>query len=113
MKLVIASNNSHKIYEIKQILSGKFDGILSLSEAGVEHETVEDGKTFMENALKKALSHNCQSIAFPLISTGNYGFPKDRALQIAISAFTAFLREYDLGIRAGSSADKCAGAVTV
>lgn len=54
MKLVIASNNSHKIHEIKQILSDKFDGILSLSEAGVEHETVEDGKTFMENALKKA-----------------------------------------------------------
>lgn len=54
MKLVIASNNSHKIYEIKQILSGKFDEILSLSEAGVEHETVEDGATFMENALKKA-----------------------------------------------------------
>ena len=54
MKLVIASNNSHKIHEIKQILSGKFDEILSLREAGVEHETVEDGKTFMENALKKA-----------------------------------------------------------
>ncbi len=54
MKLIIASNNSHKIYEIKQILSGKFDEILSLREAGVDHETVEDGATFMENALKKA-----------------------------------------------------------
>lgn len=54
MKLIIASNNAHKVYEIKQILSGRFDEILSLSEAGVCHETVEDGKTFMENALKKA-----------------------------------------------------------
>lgn len=54
MKLIIASNNAHKIHEIKQILSGKFDEILSLREAGVDHETVEDGKTFMENALKKA-----------------------------------------------------------
>lgn len=54
MKLVIASNNSHKVYEIKQILSGKFDEILSLREAGVDHETIEDGMTFMENALKKA-----------------------------------------------------------
>lgn len=54
MKLIIASNNAHKIYEIKKILSGKFDEILSLKEAGVEHETVEDGKSFMENALKKA-----------------------------------------------------------
>ncbi len=54
MKLIIASNNKHKVYEIKQILADKFDEILSLSEAGVDHETLEDGKTFMENALKKA-----------------------------------------------------------
>ena len=54
MKLIIASNNAHKIYEIKKILSGKFDSILSLREAGVSHETVEDGSTFMENSLKKA-----------------------------------------------------------
>ncbi len=54
MKLIIASNNSHKISEIKKILSGKFEAILSLRESGISHETVEDGKTFMENALKKA-----------------------------------------------------------
>lgn len=54
MKLIIASNNAHKIHEIKQILAGKFDEIFSLREAGVDHETVEDGKTFAENALKKA-----------------------------------------------------------
>ena len=54
MKLIIASNNKHKVYEIKQILGGRFEQILSLSEAGVIHETIEDGKTFMENALKKA-----------------------------------------------------------
>lgn len=54
MKLIIASNNAHKVYEIKQILSGKFSEILSLREAGVCHETVEDGATFMDNARKKA-----------------------------------------------------------
>jgi XTP/dITP diphosphohydrolase len=54
MKLIIASNNAHKIYEIKKILSGKFDEIISLREAGISHETVEDGRTFIENALKKA-----------------------------------------------------------
>ncbi len=54
MKLIIASNNAHKIYEIKKILSGKFDEILSLREADISHETVEDGNTFIENALKKA-----------------------------------------------------------
>ena len=54
MKLIIASNNAHKIGEIKKILSDKFDEILSLREAGIDHETVEDGTTFMENAMKKA-----------------------------------------------------------
>ena len=54
MKLIIASNNKHKIYEIKTILGTKFREILSLREAGIEHETVEDGETFIENAFKKA-----------------------------------------------------------
>ena len=54
MKLIIASNNKHKIYEIKRMLSGKFDEILSLRDAGIDHETVEDGETFIDNARKKA-----------------------------------------------------------
>ena len=54
MKLIIASNNAHKLEEIKAILADSFDEILSLREAGIEHETIEDGKTFMANALKKA-----------------------------------------------------------
>lgn len=54
MKLIIASNNAHKVREIKQILVGKFDEIFSLNEVGVFHETIEDGSSFEENALKKA-----------------------------------------------------------
>lgn len=51
-----------------------------------------------ENALHLALKYHCQSIAFPLISTGNYGFPKDLALQIAISVFSSFLLEHEMQI---------------
>ena len=54
MKLILASNNGHKLTEIKAILGSEFDEILSMREAGIEHETVEDGSSFMENAEKKA-----------------------------------------------------------
>ena len=54
MKLIIASNNKHKIYEIKKMLGSKFSEILSIADAGITHETVEDGVTFAENAHKKA-----------------------------------------------------------
>ena len=54
MKLIIASGNAGKLREIRAILGGKFDEILSMKEAGIDHETVEDGATFQENAYKKA-----------------------------------------------------------
>ena len=54
MKLIIASNNQHKIREIKKILGEKFEQIVSLREASIDHETIEDEETFLENARKKA-----------------------------------------------------------
>ena len=52
MKLIIASNNAHKVSEIKAILGCFYDEILSLREAGIDMDVVEDANTFEGNALK-------------------------------------------------------------
>lgn len=54
MDVIIASNNKHKIIEIKQILGNCFDRIYSLAERGIEIDVEETGSTFRDNAYLKA-----------------------------------------------------------
>lgn len=53
-KIIIASNNDHKIKEIKEILSQFPFEVLSLEEANINIEVEETGSTFMDNAEIKA-----------------------------------------------------------
>ncbi len=48
------------------------------------------------NSLKLASENKCQSIAFPNISTGVYGFPKQEAASIAVKAVKTFLKQHSL-----------------
>ena len=54
MRLIMATNNQGKVKELSALLNSDFE-VLTLKEAGFEIEVEEDGKTFTENAVKKAL----------------------------------------------------------
>lgn len=47
------------------------------------------------NSLELALAHNARSIAFPAISTGVYGYPKEQAARIALAEMNAFESRFE------------------
>ena len=49
-------------------------------------------------SLELAYANNCASIAFPLISTGSYGYPKDEGMRVAIDEINAFLLKQEMMI---------------
>lgn len=51
-----------------------------------------------KSALDLALENECKSVAFPLISSGIYGYPKNEALDIAKRAINDFLLLHDLSV---------------
>jgi len=53
-------------------------------------------KSCYEKSLALAKRKGCKSIAFPLISAGNHGFPKDIAMKVALDAIRDFLLEEDM-----------------
>lgn len=54
MRIIFATGNQHKMKEIREILGDIGLEIVSMKEAGIEADIVEDGKTFEENAMIKA-----------------------------------------------------------
>ena len=49
-------------------------------------------------SLALAKAHKCETVAFPLISSGIFGYPKDRALRVAVDTIGEFLTENDMTV---------------
>lgn len=58
MRVIFATGNEDKMFEIREILSGmeELSDIISMKEAGLDPEIIEDGETFEENAMIKAVT---------------------------------------------------------
>ena len=50
------------------------------------------------SALELAAKYHCESVAFPLLSSGNYGYPKEQAFRIAVDTITQYVMEHDLTV---------------
>lgn len=50
------------------------------------------------SSLELALANRCETVAFPLISSGVYGYPKDQALKVAVDTIGEFLFSHDMTV---------------
>ena len=65
---------------------------------GGTHGEREQLAACYRSSLALARAHGCETVAFPLISSGVYGYPKAQALRVAVDTISAFLTENDLTV---------------
>ncbi len=72
--------------------------IHAVSPCYIDGTYEEDDKlrSCYKKSLQLAYENECESIAFPLISTGSFGYPKEEAMRIAVDEINAFLLKHDM-----------------
>ena len=72
--------------------------IHAVSPYYVDGESGEEEKlrACYRRSLRLAEQHDCNSIAFPLIATGSFGYPKEEGMRIAVDEINAFLLSHDM-----------------
>ena len=66
--------------------------------SGGSHGEREQLVSCYRTSLALAKEHNCETLAFPLISSGIFGYPKDQALRVAVDTIGAFLLHSDMTV---------------
>ena len=65
---------------------------------GGKHGEREQLVSCYRKSLRLAKKQGCETVAFPLISSGTFGYPKDQALRVAVDTIGAFLLEHDMTV---------------
>ena len=99
-KMIVAKQGSCDVGEAVITTAGRLPSKYVIHTVGpIWHGGNHNENQLLEkaywNSLQLAVENNCESLAFPCISTGVYGFPKDQAAKIAVQTIRAFLKSTD------------------
>jgi O-acetyl-ADP-ribose deacetylase (regulator of RNase III) len=105
-KLQVACNNLAPIKTGEAVITPGFDlpskFVIHAAGPVYRNQNAEQCEKLLRSAymesLRLAIENDCESIAFPLISSGIYGYPKDEALKVATSAIQDFLVDHDIDV---------------
>jgi O-acetyl-ADP-ribose deacetylase (regulator of RNase III)/transcriptional regulator with XRE-family HTH domain len=105
-KLQVACNNLAPIKTGEAVITPGFDlpskFVIHAAGPVYRNQNAEQCEKLLRSAymesLRLAIENDCESIAFPLISSGIYGYPKDEALKVATSVIQDFLVDHDIDV---------------
>lgn len=97
MPLKIVRNDITKM-NVDAIVNAANTSLLGGGGVDGKHQEQKLLESCYNTSLNLAKEYGCESVAFPLISSGIYGYPKDQALKVAIDIIGKFLLENEMTV---------------